>query len=123
LFSSKGYNPAAFGFYQVGADGDTPLAGDFDGDGKADLSVYRSSTGEWVIRYSSTGYATPVTYSWGSSTDQPIVRDFDGDGRAELTVFRPSTGQWWVLYSSLGYGGSYRLYHWGVNGDTPVPAR
>ena len=43
--------------FQWGEPGDLPIALDFDGDGKTELTVYRPSTGQWFIRYSSYGYA------------------------------------------------------------------
>lgn len=36
-------------------------ASDFDGDGKADLAVYRPTTGQWLIS-SSTGGSAVITY-------------------------------------------------------------
>ena len=38
---------------QWGLNGDVPVADDYDGDGVADLAVYRPSTGEWFVRPSS----------------------------------------------------------------------
>ena len=105
--------------------GDVPIGGDFDGDGRTDLTVYRPATGEWFIRYSSTGYAMGSAsgqFQWGLVGDIPLVEDFDGDGKTELTVYRPATGEWWIRYSSLGYNPvTVRPLPVGGGGDTPVP--
>jgi hypothetical protein len=60
--------------YRWGVSTDVPLAGDYDGDGRADVAVYRPSTGHWFIRRSTTNYTTQVTYQWGIPGDIPIPR-------------------------------------------------
>jgi hypothetical protein len=100
-----------------------PVPNDLDGDGQADIFVFRPSTGGWFIRYSSVGYsaASASDYQWGLPGDVPLAADFDRDGKTELTVFRPSTGEWFVRYSSLGYSVDWQV-QWGLPGDVPVAA-
>jgi hypothetical protein len=88
--------------------------GDFDGDGKADITVFRPTTGTFLVRTSSLG----ASYVWGGAADIPVHGDYDGDGEADVTVFRPSTGTWYIRYSS---GASLPPVVWGVAGDIPVP--
>jgi glucose/arabinose dehydrogenase/putative transposon-encoded protein len=78
---------------------------DFNGDGVADLAVYRAGT--WLIR----GVGT---FQWGLPTDQPVPGDYDGDGRWDVAVFRPSSGLWFVMGQETAT--------WGRAGDIPVPA-
>ena len=40
----------------------TPVPGDYDGDGKADIAVYHGATGLWYVRQSSTGTTTWLGY-------------------------------------------------------------
>jgi hypothetical protein len=53
---------------------------DYDGDGRADIAVYRPSTGTWFVLQSSAGNATWVTFQWGLPNDIPLPANFDGDG-------------------------------------------
>jgi len=39
----------------AGSLGDTPVPGDYDGDGKTDIAVWRPDSGVWYIQKSSDG--------------------------------------------------------------------
>jgi N-acetylneuraminic acid mutarotase len=98
---------------------------DFDGDGRADLVVFRPSSGQWHLRTSSSGYSfnTASSYTFGTSTDRPVAGDYDGDGQTDLAVWRPSTGEWLIRRSSAGYASSSQwIYQWGLSTDIPVIA-
>jgi hypothetical protein len=93
---------------------------DTDGDRKADLIVFRASSGSWLIRNSTTGYTTNTMRQWGLPGDVPVPGDYDGDGVGDLAVYRPSTGTWYVLRSSTNYTAT-AAYALGVGIDIPVP--
>ncbi len=83
------------------------MPADYDGDGRANIGVFRPSTGVWYI------LSVRVT-TYGASCDIPVPADYNRDGKADLAVFRPSTGVWYILgVGSMTYG---------INGDVPVPA-
>ncbi len=46
--------------------------GDFDADGRGDLSVYRPSTGAWFTLLSQTGYTAFTATAFGTSRDTPV---------------------------------------------------
>ena len=89
--SSTGY--ATFVSFQWGLDGDITVPGDYDGDGKTDLAVYRPSIGTWFIRLSSEGYATAVSISGALNGDTPVPGDFDGDGKTDLPSAERATAR------------------------------
>ncbi len=101
---------------------DAPVCEDFDGDGKLDITVWRTyletpeSNGYFYILLSST--STFRIIQWGTRQDSPNPQDYDGDGLADITVTRPdATGLTWYIQQSrdgirierFGLAGDYRL--------------
>ena len=106
-----------------GQQGDIPLAGDFDGDGKSDIIVYRSypdygyPAASWFVVYSS-NWTSNGGVQYGLPGDIPVPCDYDGDSITDYAIFRPSTGTWWNIDS---HSGQNWYYGWGLQGDIPVP--
>ncbi len=89
---------------------------DFDGDGKADISIFRPINGQWWYQQSFDNIVRSTTF--GSSTDKPVPADFDGDGKTEIAVYRPSTGEWFILRSS---NLTFYSIPFGISTDKPAP--
>ncbi len=73
---------------------------DFDGDGKADVSLFRPSEGNWYLQNSTTGF---FGFHFGLSDDKIAPADYDGDGKTDIGVFRPSEGTWYLQNSTTGF--------------------
>jgi hypothetical protein len=102
-------------FVQWGANGDKPVPGDYDGDGKTDFSVFRPAEGNWYIQRSSDGALN--AYTFGISGDELVPADYDGDGRTDAAVFRQ--GVWYILRSS---DGGVTSQQFGLSSDKPAAA-
>jgi hypothetical protein len=104
---------------RLGAPGlDAPVPGDYDGDGKADLAVYRPPTGEWFVFGTATGFPGPVPFG-APGIDLPVPADYDGDGQVDVAVYRLTTGEWFIFGTATGFGGAIPFGAPGF-GDVPV---
>lgn len=92
---------------------------DFDGDGKADVGVRRSSNYHQYIRNSSDNDLQRVVFGRALG-DIPISGDFDGDNIADVAVRRSSNQFFYIKNSSDGV---IQRFNFGRDsGDIPVPA-
>jgi hypothetical protein len=114
-------------FFQWGSGGDpngtpptgpdTPVPGDFDGDGKTDFSIFRPTTNTWWVFKSSD--STSYTVTFGTSGDLVAPADYDGDGKTDLAVYRQSNGTWYIFQSCTG---TTAFIQFGLSTDVPTPA-
>ena len=81
--------------------------GDWGGDARADVGVFRPSSGQWLV-------PGAVSSVYGGAGDVPVPADYNGDGNTDVGIWRPSTGKWSVP--------NYIDKVYGVKGDIPVPA-
>jgi Tol biopolymer transport system component len=87
---------------------------DFDGDGRADISVFRPSDRVWYLNQSTNGVSAT---QFGLSTDEITPADYDGDGKTDISVFRD--GVWYWFNSS---NSSFNSIKFGLANDIPVPS-
>lgn len=125
LGSQIGFSATNWGI-NTSLSADIPQAGDYDGDGKWDIAVWRydvsSSTAQpayWYILRSSNN--TFQSQQWDLTFDTPMPQDYDGDGKADVAVYRNLYAEnavyWWILQSS---DGRVRGDRYGIGGDEPV---
>jgi hypothetical protein len=107
-----------------GQKGDIPVPADYDGDGKADLGIFRPSTGEWWIKTISgnvicAGASSGSRCVFGQANDIPMPGDYAGLGKAQLAVWRGSNAVWYIAKTD---GTAVCACGWGQAGDVPVAA-
>lgn len=78
--------------------GDISIAGDWDGNGKDTLGIYRN--GVFYLRNSNTTGSADIVFAFGDPTDQPIAGDWNGDGVDTIGVYRQSTGVFFIRNSN-----------------------
>ncbi len=86
---------------------------DFDGDGRADVSVFRPSDGIWYLLNSQSGFDER---QFGAAGDKLVPADYDSDGKTDVAVYRD--GIWYLQRSTLGF----TAVQFGEPTDIPVPA-
>ena len=116
----------------IGGPGETPLAGDFDSDGYADIAVYVPASNEarWAVnkndRDGTIGGRIYDQYTIGGTGETPIVGDFNGDGYEDIGVYLPngtSNARWAINKNDRNgtFGGRiYDQYTIGGTDDTPI---
>jgi hypothetical protein len=113
------------GFF--GAPGDVPVVGDWSGDGRTKIGIFRPATGEWLLDFTGEGEpgSCPAScFLFGAPGDLPVAGDWDGSGADKIGVFRPRTGEWLLDLNGDGNwdgcGADLCLGPFGAPGDLPV---
>jgi subtilisin-like proprotein convertase family protein len=105
-----------------GLTSDRSAPGDFDGDNKADISVWRPPTSTWYILQSSNGVMRIEAFGQPSD-DSSVIGDYNGDGKDDIAIFRNGTAagdpDFW--YWRTAANGPFSVVQWGQNGDFPAP--
>lgn len=101
---------------------DYPAPGDYDGDGKTDISVWRGRSefgdGTWYWHRSSDGQYEQVQWGGQVTSDNPVQGDYDGDGKTDPAVWRQfpfGTQQAYFIIKQSRDG--IRYEPWGLSTD------
>ncbi len=101
-------DPSKDACLSLGIAGDIPVVGDWNGDGRIKIGVFRNGT--WYLDYSGAFVATGIwagcgapadptkdaCLTFGTTGDIPVVGDWNSNGFTKIGVFRPSFGNWYL---------------------------
>jgi hypothetical protein len=95
----------------------SPTFMDFNGDGKAEATLYDPKINFWFTYDFVKNKVEKVSFGGGT----PVPGDYDGDGKTDVAVcYHDDEGNkiWSMIASSTQ---ARSLFQWGVIGDVPVP--
>ncbi|MEV6638448.1 AbfB domain-containing protein, partial [Actinoplanes sp. NPDC051470] len=118
----------------------TPLAGDFDGDGKDDIAVFYNYGGGHTRLFLFDRVSTPgsepynhVTWDsgagqWDPNRAKPVAGDFNGDGKLDIGAFYDNGGNTtalWLFDNVRGPAAPRKVWetgvgHWALSSSTPL---
>lgn len=110
--------------FNFGQAGDRPVAGDWDGDGKDEVGLFRpGATGSFLIRRQVSvnghpGFLT-IVFSFGTTGDLPVAGDWNGDGIDTPGVFRPGETGAFLLTNSFANSVDFN-FAFGTSDSLPV---
>jgi len=89
---------------------------DYDGDGRADVGIFRGSNSTWYLLKSNGSVADGATFG-SSNYDTIAPGDYDGDGKGDLAVWCYTNGTFYYLASGTN---SFQARAFGAIGDEVV---
>ncbi|AWE43063.1 MULTISPECIES: 5'-nucleotidase C-terminal domain-containing protein [unclassified Actinobaculum] len=95
-------------YVNYGRASDTPLVGDWNGDGIDTPAVKRGEL--YFISDSFDGGAATTVFAYGRESDTPLVGDWDGDGKDTIAVRRGNTV---YINNTLSGGNASEVFHFG----------
>jgi hypothetical protein len=90
--------------FRFGISGDVPITGDWDGDGKTEIGVYRPSNRFFCLDLNGNGQwdgpAIDGSFLFGNPGDTGIAGDWTSSGKTKIGVFRSSHTNFWLDWNA-----------------------
>ncbi len=99
----------------LGQPGDQPIVGDWDGDGKTTVALFRA--GQFLLRNENAVGAPVTTVAFGQAGDIPVAGDWTGKGFDSVGVFRRGV---FLLRNTNTSGAPDIVINYGLPTDLPV---
>ncbi|WP_343316666.1 IPT/TIG domain-containing protein [Chloracidobacterium aggregatum] len=99
----------------LGQPGDQPVVGDWDGDGKTTVALFRA--GQFLLRNENAVGAPVTTVAFGQAGDIPVAGDWTGKGFDSVGVFRRGV---FLLRNTNTSGAPDIIINYGLPTDLPV---
>ena len=113
--------PTANFTFTFGQNGDTPIVGDWDGNGIDGVGFFRGGNSTFFLSNGFQGTVDIKPFLFGSLGSKPLAGDWNGDGIATIGVFSPNTGVMALNNTnSPGNGVGDVVFNFGQNGDIPL---
>lgn len=110
--NNDGYANLGFGY---GLASDTPLNGDWNGDGINSIGIRRNEV--FHLRNSNSAGFADLVFAYGIPGDLPVVGDWDGDGMDTVGIYRDGV---FHLRNSNTPGPADLSFTYGMAGDVPL---
>ena len=111
--------PIAKSPINFGQNGDTPVVGDWDGDGKDSVGTYTDATSVWRLSNGTNGTVDFPTVVFGNPDTRPIAGDWNGDGLDTIGVFNQVTAVM-ALNNAIIAGDGEIVFNFGQPGGIPL---
>lgn len=112
--------PTANFIFSFGQNGDTPIAGDWDGNGFDSVGLFRTGSSTFLLSNGFQGSVDFKPFILGSLGSKPIAGDWDGDGIDSVGVFTPNTGTMSLTNTNRLGAVADIVFSFGQNGDIPL---
>lgn len=104
--------------FRFGRRGDWPLVGDWNGDGRDDVGVYRPTAGKWILDNNGNPFDGVNLVFSRRQRGRPVVGDWNGDGRDDIGLYR--RGRWYLDRNGNRRFDDGRFTYGGEPGDLPL---